>query len=272
MSQRALEEGLRARVDAGRAAWPTLELNDESFVRHLATHLRKGQLPPLARAPDLWLACACACGVPGAVDAFHRAYRSSIERKIAHIHRSNAPDVTQQVLAALLVPQGDKRPRIEQYGGRASLHSWLTTVAAHAALDSRRGQEGARNEVASGLADAIAQGEADLQVIRERYGAVLEPALRRALGALDTRQRLLLRLHHLDGLSIDRLGEIYKVDRSTAARWLATAREELLAQTRADLCERLRITATEADSLLRTLHRDLLAMSIARLLKEAEGA
>src|SRR5580693_9382424 len=69
-----LGAALRHLFDEGRRAWPGLALGVEAFVAHLA-HLAESVepgLPPAARGPDLYLACACATRVRGAVGAFDR--------------------------------------------------------------------------------------------------------------------------------------------------------------------------------------------------------
>jgi RNA polymerase sigma-70 factor len=80
-----------------------------------------------------------------------------------------------------------------------------------------------------------------------------------------------LRLHHIDGWTIDRLAAVYQVARSTAAAWLHGAREKLLEATRADLCARLRLAPAELESLMRALETGLLEVSLARLLEPASA-
>jgi len=63
----ALESALAAYVQAARAAWPELEIDVLDFVRYAAVRTPPGQLPPLAHAADLWLACACVLGDPASV-------------------------------------------------------------------------------------------------------------------------------------------------------------------------------------------------------------
>src|SRR5262249_17417143 len=70
----ALEATLRRLLEEGARAWPGLQLAPGSFVRHLAARAVGGAPPSAARAPDLYLACACAAGIPGAFEAFDRAH------------------------------------------------------------------------------------------------------------------------------------------------------------------------------------------------------
>ncbi len=66
-------------------------------------------------------------------------------------------------------------------------------------------------------------------------------------------------------MSIDALAGVYHVGRSTAARWLADARERLLAGTRDALCAELQIGRAEYESLA-ALMRSHVAVSVVRLL------
>ncbi len=68
--------------------------------------------------------------------------------------------------------------------------------------------------------------------LRERYAAELGRAISDAMAALTARQRTLLRLAYVDGLSVDVLGRMYAVHRATAARWLAAAPEALFDESR----------------------------------------
>jgi RNA polymerase sigma-70 factor (ECF subfamily) len=72
-----------------------------------------------------------------------------------------------------------------------------------------------------------------------------------ALGRLESRERNLLRLHHVHGLSMDAVGATYQAPRSTVARWIVRARERLLTLTREELTARLGLTPGELDSMLR---------------------
>jgi RNA polymerase sigma-70 factor (ECF subfamily) len=70
------------------------------------------------------------------------------------------------------------------------------------------------------------------------------------LGALPERERALLRLHHLHGLTMDRLSTMYGESRSGVARRVAQARERLLKLTRTELASRLNLAGSEVESLL----------------------
>jgi len=92
-------------------------------------------------------------------------------------------------------------------------------------------------------------GDVALELIKERYREEFEEAVRAAVRGLPLRQRNLLRLHLCGGVTTRKLAAMYQVNQSTAARWVADAREQVRAETRARLSERLRLSAAEIDSL-----------------------
>jgi RNA polymerase sigma-70 factor (ECF subfamily) len=109
--------------------------------------------------------------------------------------------------------------------------------------------------------------DVDAAYLEARYKPEFEAAVRVAMTRLLPKQRTLLRLHLLDGLTIDVLGVHYKVSRATAARWLAGAREALAEGTRAELVEKLGLTPSQYESLARLL-QNRLDVSVASLLRE----
>jgi RNA polymerase sigma-70 factor (ECF subfamily) len=264
------ERELRAQVEVGRAAWPCVHLQDAAFAARLREVATPGPLRPRDRAPDLFIAWACALEVPGAAAAFLRAYRPHVLRVAARIDPLRAEDAAQSVSVTLLVPTPSVLPKIAGYTGLVSLESWLTTVTTRAALNQRRRRGDRPHDSISGVAAAAPGGDSFALAVRGRYGMAYDAALCDALGRLPDRQRILLRLHYAEGWSIDRLAPLYRVGRSTAARWLAAARDDLLSATMALLRERLGLSSAEMMSLA-TVLQSALEVSVLRLLGPAQG-
>jgi RNA polymerase sigma-70 factor (ECF subfamily) len=238
---------LAAFVAAARAAWPGIELADDAFVRHVEATAKDGALPPAQHAGDLWLACACAHGIPAALRAFDAALAPVVARAVARIDSSSSfcDVVAQELRTKLLVGSPSK---IAEYGGLAPLGAWLKTAATRTALNLRRGKaEEAHDSVSSGI--WARAGGPDAQLLRARFREELKAALAQALARMSTRERAMLSLNVRDGMSIDKLAEAYGVGRSTAARWLAAAREQLERETKKELEERLKLTPSELRSL-----------------------
>jgi RNA polymerase sigma-70 factor (ECF subfamily) len=95
----------------------------------------------------------------------------------------------------------------------------------------------------------VASGDAELSIIKRRYREGFESALREALDSLDDRERMLLRMNVVDGLSFDRIAKVYRVTQPTVSRWVARARDRVLTETRRLLRERMLLSESEFESL-----------------------
>jgi RNA polymerase sigma-70 factor (ECF subfamily) len=231
-------------AERGRAAWPGIELS----AAQLAEHLARLELPVEPHA-DLYLACACTAADPAALAAFDAKVLAEVGHFVARIDPSPqfADEVRQVLRHRLLVPRPDGPPRIADYSGRGALGAWVRVAAVRAAIDLRRDVHG-EGRVSS--TPAVARElRPDLALLRARYQADYEEALRAALATLDARERNLLRMHIVDGLTLDRIGVIYRVHRATAARWVQSVRQKLLDAIYQRLGERLRLSPSELDSL-----------------------
>jgi RNA polymerase sigma-70 factor (ECF subfamily) len=241
-----LEAVLGAFHEAGRAAWPTIEVDPSALCRWLAARAAPpaATLPDPALAGDAYLACACAEDAPGALCAFDRAFGPMIGRVLARVDASPSfvEDAAQAVLEKLFAAPPGAQAKIAEYAGRAPLRVWLRAVTVRTALNLRRGRAPAPHDAVDADDERLLAGagvDPEIRLAKARFKAELEDAVRAAVARLSSRERTLLRLHLVDGLSIDVLGAHHRVGRSTAARWLAAAREALREHTRAELAARL---------------------------------
>jgi RNA polymerase sigma-70 factor (ECF subfamily) len=265
-------DAARLRVARCRAAWPQFDLAFDDFDRYFAEHAGSAGPPSEAHAADLYLACACASGSNEALAAFERTFSADMERAVASIDSSRTfVDETLQVLRERLFVPKDGRPgKIAEYAGRASLKTWLTAVAVRSAISVRRLKGEQPHEAFAHEDDRrlIERGPEHEYLLR-RYKDAFQDAVRIALARLPAKQRMLLRLNLVDGMSIDKLGVAYRVGRATAARWLVSARRALLEQARAELRARLGITSAELDSVAADI-RSRIDVSVLRLLAETQ--
>jgi RNA polymerase sigma-70 factor (ECF subfamily) len=260
-----LEKAIDAAVATARAEWPALALDPAEFRRHLAERVPEGTSPDdLAAAvcvPDLFLACACAHAVDGAAAEFERRYMPVVDSAARRMGKAElADEVKQLVREILFVGSGGSGPAIADFSGRGSLKAWVRVIATREALRILRRDKGRVAVQDEGLYTVLAPSdEADPQLayFKERYRAEFKSAFLSAVADLPRRERTALRLHVLDGLSIDEIAPMYRVHRSTAARWLSRARELLLANTRAGLMERLGLGSSEVDSVIRLIQSNL---------------
>jgi RNA polymerase sigma-70 factor (ECF subfamily) len=259
-----LEARLAAVEQAARAAWPGVDAG-EGFVAYLAARWPDGatldEWIAAAHASDLWLACACARGAQGAIAAFDRVHLGAVADYLARSRPDQAfvEDVRQSLREKLFV--GDAR-KIEEYSGRGPLGGWVRVMAVRAAIDLRRRRGERVPDLRGERPHAI---DPELGYLADRYRGHVEDAFRGALVALDGEQRTLLRMHFVDGVTLDELARLKKLHRATIARRLQTARQAILDETRRHLRERLSLSTEELASLVQ-LVRSQLEVSVARLL------
>lgn len=261
---------LQLSIEAARSAWPELEVSPHDFVGFLAERHNSNTFTPsapLKHAADLWLAYACIRAVPAAHASFHAVYTPIITRVLARrgAQDSQLQDLLHNVLEKLLLPRDDKPPLLMDYSGQGSLKSWVSTVAVTTLLMSRRSSERRREDMCGddALESRLAEDGGELQFLKQHYRKPVETAISSALAQLGDRERVLLRLHLVERMSIDRLGTMYNVNRATAARWLANARASVLKATRAEMRRALRVSESECDSIIKLVDSQL-QVSVAR--------
>jgi RNA polymerase sigma-70 factor (ECF subfamily) len=255
------------------AAWTEFVVGDEAFVAYLAERMPDDAPPANALArmhvEDLYLACACSTGTAAALDAFDRRCMASIDVFLRQISGGEAlcDEVTQLVRSRLLVAEGNEPRRIGQYVGRGSLVSWVGIAAQRAALSLLRSDRSRQQAHAEAMADAMALGgDPELDYLKVRYRQDFRAAFGDAVGLLSPRERVILRLHLIDGLSHEEIARMYKVNQSTMTRWIARARETIAKETNRLVCERLHLDTSEYESLA-VLVESQLDLSLARLLR-----
>ena len=269
-------EGMLAKAheDAARA-WPGIALDARQFVRRLARHVAPGTDPTLALSGcdvcGVFLTEACLRQIAGAADQLDRLLVRETSVAAATIDPSPAfaAEVAQAVRIKLLAPSSGGPPRCAEFAGRGPLKAWLRMTALRTALDLRRTAK--PTEPLDVLADRPAPASSpELGAIRDRFRGDFKEAFRLALRSLDSRERTLLRLHHIDQISLVQIGRHYRVYRTTVASWLERARQKLLDSTRGALGERLSLSRAEVDSLIQLLGSQL-SVSLQEVRKSTNG-
>lgn len=266
-----LERALVAYVEAARSAWPDWGVEANDIVAYIASRTPPGRLPDEAHAADVLLACACVSGVPAAINAFHQRHSAVIARVLSRRGADTdlAEDVAQTVYESLLVAPPGLAPKIASYRGTGPLRAWVAAAAATTLMMMRRaaGRRPEQRSDAEPPPDLAITADIDpeLRYLKERYRPQVEDAIARALERLSDRERTLLRLHLSEQMSIDQLGLMYGINRATAARWLAAARQSILAGARDALRAQLRLGPSEWESVV-ALVRSQLNVSIVRRL------
>jgi RNA polymerase sigma-70 factor (ECF subfamily) len=274
----ALEPQLAQALQDARNAWPDVDVPPAFFRDAVVTAARAGgagnDLLAGVFASDLYLACGCVLGLPAATRSFVRNHLAAIPRYLAHIDPSTwlADEVAQELAARLLVARPPDPPRIASYSGRGSLDSWVAVAAQRAALSLlRRRDPGAAAASTSNLEGALSMGlDPELGLARAEVKQQFEGALAQALGALEPRDRMLLRLSLVSGLSCQKIGKIYGVNASTASRWIGRARDQVLSHMQRHLKQAHDLNPDELASLL-GLARSQIELSLSGVLADAAG-
>jgi RNA polymerase sigma-70 factor (ECF subfamily) len=212
---------------------------------------------------DLLLAAACLANDPRALGYLDALVINEVRRAVSPLDTTNVlvDEVTQLVRERLLLPP----PRLAEYSGQGSLGSWIRAVAVRVALNAKR--PGAREEPVSSVPDSpIADADPELALLRSRYREAFRTAFTEAVGALTPRERTMMRLTSLDGLTCAQVGQMYGKDASTISRWLAASRAVLLEKTRLLLSTQLALSPSALDSLMRLADSEL-DLRISRLLE-----
>jgi RNA polymerase sigma-70 factor (ECF subfamily) len=144
---------------------------------------------------------------------------------------------------------------IMRFSGRAALRTWILVSALREAVrvrDKAAREPATDDDALIALADR--GSSTTLAADKERYHDAFRMAFRAALAALTARDRVLLRMHVLDGLTIDQIAAVQGVHRATAARWIDRARESVSRHVRRDLMKQLGADPFETDELLQWVH------------------
>lgn len=253
---------------AAQRQWPTLSLDDERFAAWLAERVDEQTPLSALHTDDLYLACACVHDSPGAVAAFERTYGREIDGGLSRLGPAVAADARDRLRDKLLTHVGGP-PKLTRYAGRGKLLHWLRITVVRARTDEHRGAARGIDALALdtlGLARAVSPvTDPELAYLKSHYAELLAETFAEAVRALPPRQRTHLRQHIVGGLSATQLAKVYSVDKSTAKRWLAKAREELWKQTRRRVMNRLGLRREEFASIVRLVASEL-DISMARLL------
>jgi RNA polymerase sigma-70 factor (ECF subfamily) len=243
------------------AARPALAAQAGAFARALARSVDPQAIASsFARlhVAELSLACAAGQGDLEAISIIDRELLPKVRPTLARARfsASEIDDVLAILMERLLVaaegPEGQP-PLIAQYRGRGELVCWLRISALRLARRRFRGgpEIPLADQLLASLAPLDGSPDPELEYFKRRYAQDFDQAFCEAVAAAPRRARTLLRLHWLDGLTLDRLSAIYHVPRSTLARQLASARQALLDDVERRLRSRLGVDTAELHSILR---------------------
>jgi len=253
-------------VDSCLRSTPGVTLDPRVFVARLeACKPADRELDDWLRevhVEDLYLASACAAGSAAALALFAQRYRDDVHHVLRGSDGRGADDAYQILQQRLFV---GARPKIATYSGRAPLRRWVRVVASRVMLEviAKREPLADEHELA---ALVVPDDDPALAHVKRHYRAAYKAAFADAVAGLRERDRVMLAQYYVDQLTIDQLGALYTVHRTTASRWIARAERELRDRLIACLRERLRVSTPELRSLTR-LVCSRLTLSLARALR-----
>lgn len=272
---------LRDFIARGRAAWPTVDVDEHTFARYAAERFIPGQQLSTTHAEGLYLAHACSLGNIAAA----REFEASCGRVMNACYRrlgflQFAEEITQRVMRAVFVHDEKTGPAILNYTGRGSLSNWVRVVTVREAYRvTRKERKRAKREI-GGVDERIMdqavfdEANPELLHLKRDYRAKFKLSFQRAFERLDHRERNILRYQYLDGLNLEQIGTIYDASRATVARWRAKARAQLLAETRKIMRDEFNVPLDEFDGAIRLIE-SAMDVSLSRLLtavaKDSEG-
>jgi RNA polymerase sigma-70 factor, ECF subfamily len=246
------EATLERLFERGRKAHPELALEPARFAAHLARCGAPFDTPEV-RAEDLFLACAAIGGEDAAVKKLQRECRPAVVKYLRSIDATAAflAEVEQQVWEALLVGRDGGPGKLTSYSGKGPLAGFVGITAQRVALTGLRKQSTeARAEAEAAAAAKPVLGDPEIAYLKGKHEQDFHAAIRDALEVLGARDRLIYRMHLVDGLTVDRIAAAYNVSQSTVSRWLAKARETVITEVRRLLFERLHLSETDLESIL----------------------
>jgi RNA polymerase sigma-70 factor, ECF subfamily len=214
---------------------------------------------------DLYLACAAGSGNDAAVRVIEERFIARLPARIRRLGATseNVGDILQTVRERLF---SGEVPRIRAYNGAGPLEQWIKVVAIRTAIDQHRTAKSIPRVEGAWLETvAPPDGDASALMMKVEYKREMEAAIRELVPQLSARDRAVLRLHVVEGVSIEKIAASYGVHRVTVARWVWTAGETLMDALRARFRERFGIVPGEFDSLAR-LARSQLSIDLAGLL------
>jgi RNA polymerase sigma-70 factor (ECF subfamily) len=239
--------------EAGRSEWRELRLERECWKEFLLARKEAASAASHRILADLFLACACQHDVPGALQRFFETYGATIQAAVRPIDAtpSFVDEARQRLAETLFVTDGHRPPRISQYEGRGPLGGWVRSAARRIALRLHQQQRLNKSAASAAVANKLAAGNSpDLMCIDARHRREFQDALQQAIAGLPRRERLLLRLHLLEGLSLSRIAKMQAVSQPTVSRWLQKAREDIVAAMRYSLRDRNGVNESEFESIV----------------------
>ena len=243
--------------------------DEATLIGVLVAHAVPRASWPEADLEGLVFARACLAADGAALNVLDRELLPPVAAAL--LRRASADDVDEamQVLRTrLLVATPPEAPKLAKYSGRGPLGAFLRIAASNVLSNLRPTvvPVSAEDELAA-LPDAA---DVESRLSSGDQQRQFRAVFREAVQSLTARERALLRLSLLDGLSIDEVAPMYGAHRATVARWLLAAKERLASITRTKLSTALKLPEDDVERLLTSVQNGF-ELSLSRALRETQG-
>ncbi|HWO13555.1 MAG TPA: hypothetical protein VNN80_28835 [Polyangiaceae bacterium] len=241
-----------------RQTWPNITLERERFARHCEVVL--GDVPSSAWAEqgvELYLCCACVAGNATAQRVLSLQYLRRVEQQLS-LSCNDAELVDEAMQALRIKLLVGPRPKIARFAARGPLLHWLRVAAKRTLLDvarARRSQRLAQQETSCEPGWCEADPLANIRAAR--YAQTFLDGLQHTIDGLSLQDRLLMQHAVVEGGTIDVIGSLYAIHRSTVARRLQRIRRGLAVAVRQRLKAEHRLGDDDIDELTRELCHSL---------------
>ncbi|WP_394840120.1 hypothetical protein LVJ94_24860 [Pendulispora rubella] len=248
-------------IETATRASPEWRVPKDVFARYLTERISEPSHLEEALShgwiEDLYLCCACVARVPMAFEAMD-SHLAAVTAAIRTRRQAMDDDEFKQRLRErLFVGTAGTGPKISNYSGRGEFRHWLKVVAVRLRIDCERACAPATpdRDLLRQLGTLIDNPE--LLHFKRIYRAEFELALADAMRSLSGRYVLYLRQYYFDGLTLDQIARLHRLDPSTVSRTLMKAASLVRKHLRRTLTERLKISAATLESILRLLDGQL---------------
>lgn len=277
----ALSQALTSFWDRAAAAWPGTQ-TPANLAQAIADRISAVEDPvgtlDALDAGELWLAAGCSSGDRWATRELESTLLPAVVPALTHLRLDAAvlEDVKQITLQRLLTGSSPASAKILDYAGRGRLRALIKVVALRLGVDivRRRAREPTESTAPDDwLVERLSTGtrSPESRAMTTEHTHAFKEAFGVAVQELSDRARGVLRLHVLHQCTIDEIGALHGVHRSTAARWIAEARESIGNRVRRHLRSSLGLSSQGVESVLESLDSQL-ELSLSRLLPRDPGS
>ena len=193
---------------------------------------------------DFDLCHACLGGEESSIARLQKQFAPTTASYLigAGAHPSEAIEVVDGLWADLLVPAGDRPPRLARYNGTCALQTWLNRVALNELITRKRKEQRWQKLIPERLDSPVEAGRTNGREPWQAESAVsgfdeapllalMKEAVENAFLSCEPEDFVLLQLKHCDGLLGSELGAMFGCDASVISRRLDRAQEHIARMT-----------------------------------------